>query len=262
MLQQTSPLIIYGFASLTLVAVYGNYLLIVNGILSLLNAMFNGLMASVGNLVAEGDKKRIMLVFRELFSTRFLLATTCCMGVCLVSGPFISLWVGSEYILDNTSLLLIVCILYLNTIRSVVDSFINAYGLFKDIFAPVLEAFLNVGLAILLGYYFGLPGILGGVFISLFVIIFIWKPYFLFKNAFQVPIKQYIALYAKHICLFFICSSIVLVIYKSLSLTQYSIIIQLMISVLLVFLYSICLFFASCLFEKGMQDFINRFRRR
>ena len=40
-LNQTSPLIIYAFASLTMVAIYGNYMLIVFGGRALVNAFFN-----------------------------------------------------------------------------------------------------------------------------------------------------------------------------------------------------------------------------
>lgn len=62
-LTQTSPLIIYGYASLSLVAIYGNYLLIITGISMLISALSNSLGAGVGNLVAENDKKKIKTVF-------------------------------------------------------------------------------------------------------------------------------------------------------------------------------------------------------
>ena len=60
-----------------------------------------------------------------------------------------------------------VAIMYINLIRTVVDSFINAYGLFQDIWAPIAEAILNIGLSVLFGYWWGIPGILCGVLISL-----------------------------------------------------------------------------------------------
>ena len=47
--------------------------------------------------------------------------------------------------------------------------FIVAYGLFQDVYAPVVEAILNLGLSVVLGYYYGLAGIIGGVIISLFI---------------------------------------------------------------------------------------------
>lgn len=62
-LAQTSPLIIYAYSSLTLVAIYGNYLIIVKGIESLMSALLNGINAGIGNLIAEGNKKNIKHFF-------------------------------------------------------------------------------------------------------------------------------------------------------------------------------------------------------
>lgn len=56
-------MIIYAYASLTLVAIYGNYMLLVTGISLFMDALLRGMNAGVGNLVAEGDKQRIKNVF-------------------------------------------------------------------------------------------------------------------------------------------------------------------------------------------------------
>lgn len=198
-LTQLSPIIIYTYATLSTVAIYGNYMLIVTGLTALLDAIFHSITAGVGNMVAEGNKQRILSVFRELFSSRFWIVSSITFCLYHLANSFISLWVGSEYIIDGASLSLIVLIFFLNTSRTVVDNFISAYGLFKDIAAPVIEASINIGLSLLLGYYFGLPGILGGVAISLVLVVHIWKPYFLFKNALHYPLKFYVLLYAKHL---------------------------------------------------------------
>lgn len=71
------------------------------------------------------------------------------------------------------SLLLMTAILFVNLSRTTVDAYINAYGLFGDIWAPIVEASLNVGLSIILGYYFGLHGVLSGVLISLLLVVFV-----------------------------------------------------------------------------------------
>ena len=77
--------------------------------------------------------------------------------------------------------------------------YLNAYGLFNDIWAPITEACLNIGLSILFGYFWGLNGILAGVLASLFIIHSCWKPYFLFSKGLHVPIITYIQIYARHI---------------------------------------------------------------
>lgn len=198
-LTQTSPIIIYAYASLTLVALYGNYMLVITGISVLMLAVFNSINAGVGNLVAEGNQPRILAVFEELFSVRFLIATVLCFGVYTLTPSFITLWIGSEYLLDNMSLALMVAILYINLTRLTVDAYINAYGLFRDVWAPVAEAVINIGLSVLLGYYWGLHGILAGVLVSLLLVILVWKPYFLFRYGLCAPLRTYLWMYFKHL---------------------------------------------------------------
>ncbi|WP_295913323.1 sugar transporter [uncultured Alistipes sp.] len=198
-LAQTSPIIIYAYASLSLVALYGNYMLIVMGVTSLMTALFNSMNAGVGNLVAEGDRKQIMNVFEMLFSVRFLLVCILCFGVYTLTPAFITLWIGAEYILDDVTLALMVAIMFINLSRLTVDAYINAYGLFQDIWAPIVEASINVVMSVLLGYFFGLHGILAGVLISLILIVFCWKPYFLFRDGFKVRFRRYMIMYLKHV---------------------------------------------------------------
>lgn len=198
-LTQSSPLIIYAYASLTLVAVYGNYMLIVTGVTLLLSAIFNGIGAGIGHLVAEGDRVRISSVLEELFSSRFLFTSTICFGVYFFAPSFITLWIGEQYLLDNITFLFILAIMYIRLMWTLISSFIDAYGLFQDIWAIVAETCLNVCFSILLGYYYGLHGILSGVLISQICIIFLWKPYFLFRNGLCCPIMKYIKLYMIHV---------------------------------------------------------------
>ena len=194
---QTSPLIIYAFLSLTVVTYYGNYLMIISGAVLLMTEVFNGLSASVGNLIAEGNKQRIVSVFYELFCLRFLLTAAACIAAYFLSEPFISVWIGSQYILENETLALLVIYMYFRLSRGVVDSFINGYGLFKDIWAPFAEAIINLGGSVVGGYFWGLNGIIAGTILSQVTILFIWKPYFLFKEGLRYPIGGYIKLYAK-----------------------------------------------------------------
>ena len=208
-LNQTSPIIIYAYASLTLVALYGNYLLITNNLSLLLGAVFAGLGASVGNMIAEGDRSLILKVFKEIFSSRFLAVMVCSICIWLLADPFISVWLGSEFILDRMTLFLIIVLFYLGAMRTVVDTFISSYGLFQDIWSPVVEAVLNLGCSIGLGYFYGLHGILAGVIISQLLVIFTWKPYFLFTRGLKEPIGLYIVLYAKHLLAGALCFVVV-----------------------------------------------------
>lgn len=197
---QTSPLIIYAFLSLSLVAYYGNYIIVVSGCIQLLTAFFNGSGASVGNLVAQGNSKKILNIFNELFCIRFLVTASLCICFYFLIQPFISVWIGKEYVLSTSIVILINLNMYLILSRGVVEIFLNAYGLFKDVWAPITEAIINLGFSILGGFLLGLQGIILGTTISLILIVFLWKPYFLFKEGIKLPLRQYVKLYGLNIC--------------------------------------------------------------
>jgi hypothetical protein len=92
--------------------------------------------------------------------------------------------------------MLLTFFLFINQSR-ICDIFLAAYGLYRDIWAPVIEAGLNIGLSIGLGYVWGISGILTGVIISLIIIVVIWKPFFLFRSAFAVSPVYYFRRYLK-----------------------------------------------------------------
>lgn len=259
-LTQTSPLIIYAYASLTLVAIYGNYMLIVTGVTALLTAVFDSMNAGVGNLVAEGNQKRIISVFRELFTSRFLLVSTITYCLVILADPFVSLWIGPDYTIDNLSLYLIAIIFFLNTARNVVDSYISAYGLFQDIYAPIIEASVNIGFSILLGYLYGLPGILGGVVISLLLVVFLWKPYFLFSRGLKEPLSLYVKMYLKHLIIygisFMICYFLSSLFNIDADSSYTMFIFAAIVNFMIIFSIESVLLY---LFEQGMKDFISRF---
>lgn len=196
-LNSSGSLIIYGFTSLTLVAKYENYMMIVLSLNNLANQMFNSIGAGIGHLVAEGNKEKILRFFWEMIALKHYIATVLCFGALMFSHAFITLWVGEEFRLDNQILILIVLFIFISLTRSC-ELFTIAYGLFDDVWAPVTECLLNMSLSVALGYYWGLPGIIMGIIISLVSIILIWKPYYLFCKGFQTPVWEYWKNYLKY----------------------------------------------------------------
>jgi O-antigen/teichoic acid export membrane protein len=258
-LNESSQLLIFAFTSLSFVAVYGNYLLIILGITALLGAMFNSTNAGVGNLVSEGDKDKILSIFDELFTLRFFLAIVASYCVYKLTPAFITLWLGREYVLANSTLLLLVLIMFINVTRLTVDSFLNAYGLFKDIGAPIIELIINVGLSILLGYSYGINGVLIGVISSLCLIVLCWKPYFLFKNGFHRKIKYYVVMYAKLLLISFVALFVTEYLMNCITIDPYTSISQFLIySLIILFVSSIFLLAGFLMFVNGMRQFYLR----
>ena len=227
-----------------------------------MNAMFNSMDAGVGNLVAEGNKKRIMSVFEELFSVRFLLSCTVCFGVYMLTPAFITLWIGPEYVLDNLTLGLMVATLYITLMRYTVDAYINAYGLFSDIWARIVEALINIGMSVLLGYFFGLHGILAGVLLSLLIVVFCWKPYFLFRRGLKENLWIYVSMYAKHILLVSAVSAVMSLIHGLLPFDPTAGIGSWLIyGIVVIGIFFSLLFGALYIAIKGMRIFVRRCQR-
>lgn len=188
-LSQSAPLILLYIANVELVGVYSNYQMIVMGITALLGTVFSGMVASVGNLIH--DTKNSLNVYWEILLVEFILVSSMCFIFYFYANFFIDIWIGEQYRLDKWSFILLSSYLFFNLIRQS-DIFLSAYGLFGDIWAPVVEMILNLTGSIILGKLYGLPGILAGMNISLFFIVFLWKPFYLFNRGFKAPFAPYV----------------------------------------------------------------------
>ena len=216
---QTAPILVYFFVSLKTVAYYGNYTIIVDKITLLLKNLFQSTGASVGNLIAENDAKKILQVFWELMSIRFLIAGCVSFALWQLTEPFISLWLGERYILPHSILLLLITNSFILYTRDAVDQFINGYGLFYDTWAPITEIAINLTVSIAGGFLWGLPGILLGNITSQFLIICIWKPYFLYSKGFKLPVRQYWARYMQYLTVILLSGATCYWVYSPLPFT-------------------------------------------
>lgn len=188
---QTVPFLTYAFVNLQIVAFYGNYTIITDKLSLFVNTFLESSQASVGNLIAEGNKTKIVKLFWELLNMRFLIGGVCAFSVLMLINPFIELWLGKEYLLSETVLYLIVLNVFIGYTRGGVMQFLFGYGMFQDIWAPISEIIINLSVAIIGGSLWGLPGILLGGLTSQLLIIGIWKPYFLFKKGFKESVWNY-----------------------------------------------------------------------
>ena len=182
LLDKSDELFIFIFVSLKMVAYYGNYMMIIAKISMLFSSVLDSVMAGIGNLIAEGNKANIMKVFWELMTIRHFVAGFMCFCIYHFIEPFITIWLGAEYILGREILLLLCINRYIGASRGVVDMYNHAYGHYADVWAAWTELIINVGITLIAGYYYGISGILLGKIISTALIVILWKPYYLFTS--------------------------------------------------------------------------------
>ena len=188
---QVTPFLVYAFASLQAVAYYGNYTLVTSKLGSLLGNFLGSTNASVGNLIAEGDKPKILKVYWELMSIRIFFVAFSTFAMYHLLPPFISLWLGDEYVMSEALLVLVLISYALAIIRGVTEEFSIGYGLFSDVWSPFVEAAILIIVAIVGGNLWGLEGTLLGSIVSTLLIIYIWKPYFLFSKGLKLSVWVY-----------------------------------------------------------------------
>lgn len=257
----TDNIVIFSFINPATVAFVGNYQLIMNNINTLVSQFFNGTKAGVGNLVAENDKPNMMKVFWEMMALRFFLAG--CSAVLLYIGfdDLITIWVGERYLMSHYVLLALITIFFILQVRTPVDTYIQAFGLYGDTWAPLAQSTINLVFSVLLVINYGVIGIFLGTIISQVIIIMIWRPYHLFWKGFNLEQSKYWLGFGAHLLFF---STAVLVYYlllNFLNFDQSENLFQLIIKLIRTGVYFCLIYFIILwVFSKGFKDLIARFR--
>lgn len=257
---QLQPILMFKFASLNAVGRYENYYIVTSKTTSFVTNVLNGGVASVGNLIAEGNKQNVIKVYWELFALRFFIAGMLAFGFWHLTEPFITCWLGEEYIMGKLLLFLIIINTFIIQIRNTTDSFITGYGLFRDVWAPITEVVISVVVAIVGGSLWGLEGVLLGTIVSMALIVGIWKPYFLFTQGIKISIWIYWGNFAR----FFACFALAffvahkIVDYITLDPTS-SFLTWAIYAVIVMIVFAVVYFQMLYFFTRGTKDIFNRF---
>ena len=194
----TDNLLISKFVGLLEVGYYSNYNLILYGLRAVFEQLFHATGASIGHLGATESKEKRLFVFEslDLFGSWIYSFSSICLVI--LANPFISLWLGDQYLLSNSFVIVIVINFYVTGMRQSVISFKDALGLFwYDRYRPLFESLLNLVLSIILVNVLGLVGIFIGTILSSLLTCFWVEPRVLYKYGFNLPVSPYFFNYAK-----------------------------------------------------------------
>ncbi len=260
-LVKSDELFIFLFVSLKMVAYYGNYMIIISKLISLFSAITGSVGASIGNLVAEGDKPKMLKVFWEFTTIQHTIAAILAFSLYNFIEPFIAHWLGPEYIMDHRILILLIIYIYITNSRNSVDSFNYAHGLYADVWSAWAELIINISITIVGGLKWGIIGILLGKIASLLAIVVLWKPYYLFSSGF----KESVFIYWKGVCRNYAISAV------SFAAATYALsfitispyqsfwtwIVYSAIGMVIFLVFDLS---STLLFAKGAKDCVNRFK--
>lgn len=195
--RSTDNLLLSAFMGIYIVGIYSNYLLIVTSISSVFTKLISSVTASVGNLIAENNKKRTFDVFRTHYTINFFIVSVSA-GCLLVSlNPFIKFWAGKSYTLALSIVIIIVLNYFFDQLRQSSLTFITAYGLFvANGKKSVVEAIMNFAFSftLLVGFHLGIRGVLLGTILTNLILNSWWEPLLLFRAGFGFR-KKYMRFY-------------------------------------------------------------------
>lgn len=202
----TGNLFISCYVGIAIVGVYSNYVLMYTCANQIIGKGVNSLTASFGNLVATSDKNDVYVVFKKIFFLNFILAYLVAVCFYILIDPFITLWIGNEYLLDSHSILLIIInSIFFFQLRVPSQMAINTYGLFWQIkWKSLVEALINLCCSFFFTAYLGLGivGILMASLVSNVSTSLWWEPYVAYKYGLKQPIKEYSIMFVKVLLVF------------------------------------------------------------
>lgn len=165
---QTDALIISKFIGEITVAVYSNYLLIVQGMNTFITCITQGIQPTLTRYIMErkkenNDYEKVVGVYYMCF---VFLATMCFTLYFALFNDVISLWIGAEYILDNLFVLCVAFSQFLLLIDQPIWMLCYCSGMFKEIRKTgIIVACVNIIVSLSLVGIIGITGVVIGTII-------------------------------------------------------------------------------------------------
>lgn len=205
----TDNILISALVNVSTVGYCSNYVLLINSIKSIITSALNGVTGSVGNLNAVGEPKQKEKVFYQITFANYIVYSFCSIAFITLLNPFISVWLGQNYVLEITVPISLAISFFIEGLRNPGYTYRTTLGLFqKGRSTPYIGAVTNIILSILLCKWFGVAGIFIATGIAQLVSYSWIDPYLIHKYEFKTPVSKYFKKYLYYVIVFIINSII------------------------------------------------------
>ncbi|MGL4362370.1 MAG: O-antigen ligase family protein [Cellulosilyticaceae bacterium] len=187
----TDNMIISFFTGVATVGFVGNYQIIISAIMSFIGQGIDSLQASLGNLVTTEKKEQVVEVYDKIQFAVFWVASVT--SVCLMGliTPFVSLWLGEEYVLSYGIVLVMLLNFVLWVMTRPIWQMMSVSGLFKeDKYNALAEMLVNLVFSLILVQKIGVMGVFLGTSCS-YLVSWVLKAVILHKKFFGEGLKKY-----------------------------------------------------------------------
>ncbi|WP_343347218.1 hypothetical protein [Terrisporobacter petrolearius] len=205
LVNSTDNIITTFFKGLATTGMASNYTLLTATLQSLLNQVFNGITASIGNYNAIESKEKQYSMFKFLNMMNFWIFSWASIGILYVSNDLVKLCFGENYVLGIEISFVIALNFYTVGMQNAVWTFKQTLGLFKyGRFIQMLTALINIICSLAFGYKWGLLGILFATFLARLITNLWYDPYIVYKYGFFKKPALYFIRYFKYLGLLII----------------------------------------------------------
>lgn len=163
----TDNIVISMFLGIGQVGLLSNYSLLQSYVTNFMTKMLKPFQASIGNYIYSNDKEKGYEMFRMFDYISFLMASVISICYFILFNPFITLWLGENYLFDMVFVMAFAVNQYILWNHQFVCYYRYSFGKYELDKVPIfLAAFLNVVLSILLCKPLGTAGVMIGTVIG------------------------------------------------------------------------------------------------
>lgn len=191
-LQSADTLIISSFFGLKVLGVYNGYYYVITALFGFIGVIQQAMIPSIGNSVVTDSVDKNLKDFRKFQLLYFWIVIWWCACLLGLYQPFIRLWQGSENMLSNGIVILLVAYFFTYKMGDINWMYREAMGLWWEAkYVPLVSSIVNLIVNIILVQIIGLPGILISTIISLAIVNFPWSSKVLFSHYFKSKKEWY-----------------------------------------------------------------------
>lgn len=174
------------YCGLFYVTIYDNYYYVLGAVNTIIGTISSAIMASVGNSIALESKEKNFRDYMKFDFYYWIIRVVCSLLMLLLYQPFMHMWVGSDVMLTNSSMILFVIYFYITSRANIRSAYIAGSGIWNKLQTiNCIELGCNIILNIVLGIVWGMNGILIASIVTVFVCSIIGNSVVLFKEYFE-----------------------------------------------------------------------------
>lgn len=184
------------------VGFYSNYSMVILSVQTICSKMIGSVTSSIGNIVAAGDQERSYQVYEVMQYICFVVYGMCTVVMLILLNPFVELFLGTEYLIPNSTIIVVLINFYLLGMQGASTSLRDAQGIFwQGKLRPLAQGILNLAISLILVFFMrNLTAVFLGTVISRVVTVTWFEPYAVHKYGFKdlKRIKVFAGKYVKY----------------------------------------------------------------